>query len=101
MQRRTAGPGGGGADGLQGVRMWKLFGVFDFDLYGTVAYAYSLAVLFVAFIAIPKPEKSALVGQDSFFSDLKNGCRYSEIFFEFACDIFRRADSISAYRYSN
>ena len=22
----------GGADGLQGVRMWKLFGVFDFDL---------------------------------------------------------------------
>ncbi len=25
----------GGADGLQGVRMWKLFGVFQFDLYGT------------------------------------------------------------------
>ncbi len=22
----------GGADGLQGVRMWKLFGMFEFDL---------------------------------------------------------------------
>jgi len=40
----------GGADGLQGVRMWKLFGVFEFDLYGTVAYTYSLAVLFAAFL---------------------------------------------------
>src|SRR6266436_446010 len=34
----------GGADGLQGVRMWQLLGIFDFDLYGTVAYSYSLAV---------------------------------------------------------
>ena len=25
----------GGADGLQGVRMWKLLGMFQFDLYGT------------------------------------------------------------------
>src|SRR5258708_19829329 len=40
----------GGADGLQGVRMWKLFGVFQFDLYGTTAYTYSLAVLFVCFL---------------------------------------------------
>jgi branched-chain amino acid transport system permease protein len=40
----------GGADGLQGVRMWKLFGVFEFDLYGTTAYTYSLAVLFLAFL---------------------------------------------------
>ena len=40
----------GGADGLQGVRMWKLFGVFSFDLYGTTAYAYSLVVLFLAFL---------------------------------------------------
>ena len=28
----------GGADGLQGVRMWKLFGVFEFDLWGRAAY---------------------------------------------------------------
>src|SRR5437588_707392 len=25
----------GGADGLQGVRMWKLLGIFEFDLWGT------------------------------------------------------------------
>src|SRR6266576_6318574 len=40
----------GGSDGLQGVRMWKLLGVFQFDLYGTTAYTYSLAVLFVCFL---------------------------------------------------
>jgi branched-chain amino acid transport system permease protein len=40
----------GGADGLQGVRMWKLLGLFPFDLYGDAAYAYSLAVLFLAFL---------------------------------------------------
>src|SRR5258705_2845696 len=40
----------GGADGLQGVRMWKLFGMFQFDLYGTTAYSYSLLVLFLLFL---------------------------------------------------
>jgi len=40
----------GGADGLQGVRMWKLFGVCEFDLWGTTAYSYSLAVLFLLFL---------------------------------------------------
>src|SRR6185437_5632126 len=40
----------GGADGLQGVRMWKLFGIFAFDLWGYVGYAYSLAVLFLTFL---------------------------------------------------
>ena len=40
----------GGADGLQGVRMWKLLGVFEFDLYGYVGYAYSLIVLFLIFL---------------------------------------------------
>jgi branched-chain amino acid transport system permease protein len=39
----------GGADGLQGVRMWKLLGLFPFDLYGYAAYTYSLIVLLVAF----------------------------------------------------
>jgi branched-chain amino acid transport system permease protein len=37
----------GGADGLQGVHVWELFGVFDFDLYGYTAYAYSLVLLFL------------------------------------------------------
>jgi branched-chain amino acid transport system permease protein len=40
----------GGADGLQGVKMSPLLG-FNFDLYGRTAYAYSLAVLFVLFLA--------------------------------------------------
>jgi branched-chain amino acid transport system permease protein len=40
----------GGADGLQGVKMRPLFETFKFDLYGTTAYAYSLAGLFVMFL---------------------------------------------------
>ena len=40
----------GGADGLQGVRMWKLFGIFEFDLYGYAGYSYSLVVLFLIFL---------------------------------------------------
>jgi branched-chain amino acid transport system permease protein len=37
----------GGADGLQGVVMEPLLGLFSFDLYGRTAYAYSVTVLFV------------------------------------------------------
>ncbi len=40
----------GGADGLQGVEVWPLFGAFRFDLYGRTAYLYSLGVLFVLFM---------------------------------------------------
>ena len=40
----------GGADGLQGVRMWPLFGLFKFDLYGHTAYWYALVVLFLLFL---------------------------------------------------
>ena len=32
----------GGADGLQGVTMGPLLGLFEFDIFGTTAYAYSL-----------------------------------------------------------
>ncbi|MDP3768082.1 MAG: branched-chain amino acid ABC transporter permease, partial [Dehalococcoidia bacterium] len=39
-----------GADGLQGVKIWPLFGRFAFDLYGYTAYAYSLVVLFLVFL---------------------------------------------------
>jgi branched-chain amino acid transport system permease protein len=42
----------GGADGLQGVRTWPLFGRLPFDLYGYTAYAYSLVVLFALFLAV-------------------------------------------------
>ena len=30
--------------------MWKLLGMFQFDLFGTTAYSYSLAVLFLLFL---------------------------------------------------
>ena len=39
----------GGADGLQGFKVPSVLG-FKFDLYGRVAYAYSLAVLFLCFL---------------------------------------------------
>lgn len=37
----------GGTDGLQGVDIWPLFGMFDFDLWGYTACSYALAVLFL------------------------------------------------------
>jgi branched-chain amino acid transport system permease protein len=40
----------GGSDGLQGVDIWPLLGVFKFDLYGRTAYAYSLIVLALMFL---------------------------------------------------
>lgn len=40
----------GGVDGLYGMTVWKLFGVFEFGLDGTIGYFYSLAVLFVLFV---------------------------------------------------
>ena len=40
----------GGADGLQGVETAPLFGLFEFDIFGRTAYAYSLGVLFVLIV---------------------------------------------------
>ena len=40
----------GGADGLQGVKIWPVFNTFRFDLYGYTAYTYSLVVLFLVFL---------------------------------------------------
>ena len=40
----------GGVDGLSGVEMRKIFGVFGFGLDGKTAYVYSLVVLFVVFV---------------------------------------------------
>jgi branched-chain amino acid transport system permease protein len=40
----------GGVDGLQGVKTWPLLGHFEFDLFGYVAYSYSLVVLFAVFL---------------------------------------------------
>lgn len=41
----------GGADGLQGISMRPVFGLFDFDLYGRVSYAYAAFVLLAGFLA--------------------------------------------------
>ena len=40
----------GGSDGLQGVSMWPVLGLFKFDLYGYTAYTYSLVILFLVFL---------------------------------------------------
>jgi branched-chain amino acid transport system permease protein len=40
----------GGADGLQGVDIAPIFGLFHFDLFGHTGYIYSLIVLFVCFV---------------------------------------------------
>ncbi len=39
----------GGLDGLQGVEMAPLLGVFEFDLYGRTGYVYCVIVLFLLF----------------------------------------------------
>jgi DHA3 family macrolide efflux protein-like MFS transporter len=47
---------------------WSISAIVGLDVLGAI-----IAVLFVAFISIPKPPHSELVGQESFFADLKNG----------------------------
>ncbi|MGV7207050.1 branched-chain amino acid ABC transporter permease [Oxalobacteraceae bacterium A2-2] len=42
----------GGVDGLSGMMVGKLFGVFEFDLNGNVAFCYSLGVLFLVFLVL-------------------------------------------------
>ena len=50
----------GGADGLQGIVMGPVLGAFAFDITGHVAYVYSLAVLFLAFLAARRLMNSPL-----------------------------------------
>jgi branched-chain amino acid transport system permease protein len=40
----------GGDDGLQGMRVDPLLGVFPFNIFGTTAYVYTLVVLFIWFL---------------------------------------------------
>ncbi|MDB5795531.1 MAG: branched-chain amino acid transporter permease [Noviherbaspirillum sp.] len=42
----------GGVDGLSGVVMGKLFGVFEFDLNGKTAFFYTLGVVFLLFAVL-------------------------------------------------
>lgn len=56
----------GGYDGLPGLAFWKLFGVFEYDLYGRVYYLYALAVLFFLFLVVRRivysPFGQSLIG---------------------------------------
>jgi len=49
----------GGVDGLSGVTMEKLLGVFRFDIAGKTAYLYSLAVVFVVMVLLRRLVNSA------------------------------------------
>jgi branched-chain amino acid transport system permease protein len=40
----------GGDDGLQGIKIDKLLGLFSFDLFGRTAFCYSLVVVFACFV---------------------------------------------------
>jgi hypothetical protein len=42
----------GGADGLHGIKMWPLFGLFDFDLWGRTAFVYSFSVVLALFLLV-------------------------------------------------
>ena len=42
----------GGADGLQGMDVWPIFGVFRFDLFGQTAYIYCFTVLLVCWFVV-------------------------------------------------
>jgi branched-chain amino acid transport system permease protein len=42
----------GGADGLQGMQVWPIFGVFRFDMFGRTAFLYCLAVLFLCWLVV-------------------------------------------------
>jgi branched-chain amino acid transport system permease protein len=53
-----AAPITGGVDGLSGVAMWKLLGIFPFDLNGRTAFAYSFVVLLLIFFALKRLTRS-------------------------------------------
>lgn len=42
----------GGDDGLQGMKMWSIFGMYKFDIFGRTSYVYTLIVLFLSFLAV-------------------------------------------------
>ena len=42
----------GGADGLQGMKVAPLLGVFEWDVYGRTGYLYCLVVTFLAFLVV-------------------------------------------------
>ena len=47
-----AGSWTGGADGLQGMTVWPIFGTFRFDLFGNTAYIYCFVVLLICWLIV-------------------------------------------------
>jgi branched-chain amino acid transport system permease protein len=56
----------GGDTGLQGIEMWPLLGLFDFDFFGRTGFWYTYAVCFLLYLAarryVHSPEGLALKG---------------------------------------
>lgn len=56
----------GGDSGLQGIEMWPLLGLFEFDLFGKTGFWYTYGVTFILYIAarryVHSPEGLALKG---------------------------------------
>ena len=42
----------GGDDGLQGVKMWSIFGIYRFDMFGLTSYVYALVATFLSFLVL-------------------------------------------------
>lgn len=42
----------GGSDGLQGMVMWPVLGMFSFDLYGKTAFVYTFIMVLLMFLAV-------------------------------------------------
>ena len=42
----------GGSDGLQGMDVWPVLGLFEFDLFGKTAFVYSLVMVLAAFLLV-------------------------------------------------
>ncbi|MDP9898486.1 branched-chain amino acid ABC transporter permease [Variovorax ginsengisoli] len=42
----------GGTDGLQGMVMWPVLGLFEFDLFGKTAFLYAFGVVLVLFLGV-------------------------------------------------
>jgi branched-chain amino acid transport system permease protein len=42
----------GGTDGLQGMEMWPVLGMFEFDLFGKTAFGYALCMVLALFLLV-------------------------------------------------
>lgn len=48
----------GGTDGLQGMEVWPVLGLFEFDLFGQTAFCYAFAVVLAMFLVVRRVLRS-------------------------------------------